>query len=135
VGVTQTKEEIMNTLSQPETSFTLTIDAQEVRVRYQPNYIGGTDPYALIEFTSPHQPRRRIPVSETGHRSFFAPMWEIEAAPSLEKYTGLVATFLISEQRGPEVADADQLVYRFIKSYPFVQGPGKPSSGGPQAFH
>jgi hypothetical protein len=30
---------------------------------------------------------------------------------------------------------AGALVYRFIKSYPFVQGPGKPSSGGPQAFH
>jgi len=27
------------------------------------------------------------------------------------------------------------LVYRFIKKYPFLQEPGKPSSGGPQAFH
>jgi hypothetical protein len=99
----------MTNAAQSEQTFVLTIDAQEIRVRYQPNYIGGTDPYALIEFTSPHEPRRRIPVSETGYRSFFAPMCEIEAAPSLEKYTGLVAMFLINEQRSPELADADQL--------------------------
>lgn len=99
----------MNATSQPETVFTLTVDSQEMRVRYQPNFIGGIDPYALIEFTSPHEPPRRIPVSETGYRSFFAPMCEIEAAPSLEKYTVLVAAFLVNERRGPEVADADQL--------------------------
>jgi len=99
----------MNIASQPDTVLTLTIDAQEIRVRYRPNYIGGTDPYALLEFTSPHEPRRRIPVSETGYRSFFAPMREIEAAPSVEKYADLVAMFLIGERRGPDAEDADQL--------------------------
>jgi hypothetical protein len=99
----------MNATSQSQATFTSTVDSQEMRVRYKPNYIGGTDPYALIEFTSPHEPPRRIPVSETGYRSFFAPMCEIEAAPSVEKYTGLVATFLANERRGPDAADADQL--------------------------
>jgi len=33
------------------------------------------------------------------------------------------------------VAVLEALVYRFIKKYPCLQEPGKPSSGGPQAFH
>jgi hypothetical protein len=87
---------MMNT-TQPETLFTLTIHDQEIRVRYQPHCIGGRDPYAILEFSSPHQPRRAIPVSRSGYRSFFAPMHEIEAAPSLEKYACMVALVLAGE--------------------------------------
>jgi hypothetical protein len=39
------------------------------------------------------------------------------------------------KRKGMCLEDRPLLVYRFIKSYPFFQGPGKPSSGGPQAFH
>jgi hypothetical protein len=98
----------MTNAAQPETVFTLTIDAQEIRVRYRPYYINGLDPYALLEFTSPHKPRRRIPVSESGYRSFFAPMYEIENAPSVEKYASMVAVALAGES-GPRVLAANQL--------------------------
>jgi len=87
----------MSRATQHETVFTVTIDAQEMRVRYRPYHIGGIEPYAIIEFSSPHQPRREIPVSPSGYRSFFAPMDEIEAAPSIEKYACMVALILGQE--------------------------------------
>jgi hypothetical protein len=87
----------MTKTQQPETVFTLTIDAQEIRVRYRPYHIDGRDPYAVLEFSSPHQPRRRIPVSATGYRSFFAPMREVEDAPSVETYVHIVALVLAGE--------------------------------------
>jgi len=87
----------MTNSSQSEQTFILIIDAQDFAVRYRPNYIGGHDPYAMLEFTSPHEPRRRTPVSENGYRSFFAPMGEIADAPSIETYAGLVALLLAAE--------------------------------------
>ncbi len=98
----------MMNASQQESVFTLTIDDQQIRVRYRPNHIGGREPYAILEFSSPHQPRRRIPVSATGYRSFFAPMDEIEAAPSIEKYACMVALLLAAEFY-PQAEHADQL--------------------------
>jgi len=68
-----------------EITFTLMIDAQEIIVHYRPRYFVASD-YAHFEFTSPHEPRHRIPISETGYRSHFSPMHEIEAAPSVEEY-------------------------------------------------
>lgn len=60
-------------------------------------YSGCRDPYAILEFSSPHEPRRPISVSVTGYRSFFAPMDEIEAAPSIEKYACMVLLVLAGE--------------------------------------
>ena len=93
----------------PETIFTLTIDAQEMRVHYHPSYISGLAPHALFEFRSPHEPRRRIPVSETGYRSYFAPMHEIEATSSIEEYVRMVALALMARASVPSAEDADQL--------------------------
>jgi hypothetical protein len=87
----------MSRASQMETVFTLTIDAQDIKVRYRPYFIDGRDPYAILEFSSPHQPRRPISVSTTGYRSFFAPMDEIEAAPSIQKYASMVVLVLAGE--------------------------------------
>jgi hypothetical protein len=42
-------------------TFTLVIEAQEMIVTYQPNWM--TD-VGHFEFRSPHEPARRIPVSE-----------------------------------------------------------------------
>lgn len=84
----------MSRATQHETVFTVTIDAQEIRVHYRPYHIDGNESYAVLEFSSPHQPRRAIPVSPTGYRSFFAPMEEIEAAPSIERYACFVALIL-----------------------------------------
>ncbi len=92
----------MNATSQSQATFTLTVDSQEMRVRYKPNYIGGTDPYALIEFTSPHEPPRRIPVSETGYRSFFAPMSEIEEPQALRNTPASLRRSLSANDAAPK---------------------------------
>ncbi len=98
----------MTNASHPDTVFTLTIDGQEMTVRYWPYCIDGLDPYAVLEFISPHQPRRCIPVSATGYRTFFAPMAEVESAPSIEKYVWMVALVLAAES-SPRARNADQL--------------------------
>jgi len=87
----------MTNAAPSDQTFVLTINAEAIAVRYRPNYISGHDPYAMLEFTSPHEPRRRIPVSENGYRSFFAPMDEVAAAPSIEKYASMVALVLATE--------------------------------------
>lgn len=99
----------MTIADQPDSVFTLTIDAQEMEVSYWPDYISGLAPHAMIEFRSPHEPRRRIPVSETGYRSYFAPKHEIEAAPSVEEYAHAVAQALIAADSRRVAEDADQL--------------------------
>ncbi len=99
----------MTKTSQPKAVFTLTIDAQEMDVRYVPYWTKGLAPYGHFEFRSPHEPRRRIPVSETGYRSYFAPMHEIEAAPSVEDYARMVALALIADESAPSRHDDDQL--------------------------
>jgi hypothetical protein len=95
----------MTNATQPGTVFTLTIDAQQMNVRFRPDYIEGL---AHFEFTSPHEPRRRIPVSETGYRSYFAPMHKIEAAPSVEEYVRMVALALMNRESSPSAEDANQ---------------------------
>jgi hypothetical protein len=57
--------------------FPLVIEGQEMRVVFTPDKFDGQGHF---EFESPHKPRRRILVSETGYRSHFAPMDEIKAA-------------------------------------------------------
>ncbi len=47
-----------------EITFTLCLEAQEMQVRYRPYCFAN---YAHFEFSSPHNPRRRIPLSETGY--------------------------------------------------------------------
>ena len=71
-------------------TFNITIDGQEMVVRYNPLYstIAG---YAHFEFLSPHNPRRRIPVSATGYLSHFLPLYRVEAAPSVEAYARAIA--------------------------------------------
>jgi hypothetical protein len=92
-------------------TFRLVIEAQEMRVTYKPYYLGGNDPYGHFEFRSPHEPPRRIPVSETGYRSHFAPMAEIEAAASPEDYARAVALAIIRREAAAQTEDnsGDQL--------------------------
>jgi hypothetical protein len=84
-----------------EMTFTLIIDAQEIAVRYRPRYFIVAD-YAHFEFTSPHKPHRRIPVSETGYRSHFSPMHEVEAAPSVEEFARALALALVGATQSNE---------------------------------
>jgi hypothetical protein len=60
-------------------AFTLSIEGQEMIVDYRPDYLGDVGHF---EFRSPHEPPRRIPVSETGYRSYFAAMEDVKAASS-----------------------------------------------------
>ena len=82
-----------------EIIFTLAIDSQDIVVRYRPRYFTTVD-YAHFEFTIPHEPKRRIPVSETGYRSHFSPIHEIEAAPSVEEYARALVLALMAMKSG-----------------------------------
>ncbi len=89
--------------------FPLTIDGQEMVVRYVPNY-STIFPVGHFEFHSPHQPSRRIPVSATGYRSHFAPMPHIEAAPSPQAYAHALALAIIHENSTrTQEEDSEQL--------------------------
>jgi hypothetical protein len=64
-------------------SFRLVVEAQEMIVDYQPNWL---EDIGHFEFRSPHEPARRIPVSETGYCSHFADIEDIAACPSPQDY-------------------------------------------------
>jgi hypothetical protein len=82
-------------------TFTLIVEAQEMIVKYVPDWMVDMGHF---EFKSPHKPPRRIPVSETGYRSHFAPMDEVNAANSPEDYA---RDYALSRLRSPR--DRDQL--------------------------
>ena len=84
--------------------FTLVIDAQEMIVHYRPNTFASPS-YVHFEFESPKEPKCRIPVSETGYRSHFAPAWEVDEAPSVEEYARAVALTLMGAKSCPEGND------------------------------
>jgi hypothetical protein len=73
-------------------TFTVVVEAQKMVVDYRPNWM--TD-YGQFEFRSPYKPARRIPISETGYRSHFAPMEDVEASPSPQDYARDVALSMI----------------------------------------
>jgi hypothetical protein len=64
-------------------TFTITVESQPMAVSYKPRWMGDM---AIFEFRSPHRPPRRIPVSETGYRSHYASMEEVEAAKSPQDF-------------------------------------------------
>jgi len=55
---------------QEEIIFTITIEAQGMRVRYRPHYFAD---YGHFEYYSPLEPRRRIPISEPDTAAIFRP--------------------------------------------------------------
>jgi hypothetical protein len=87
-------------------TFTLTVEAQEMFVTYHPHWMADTGQF---EFRSPHEPARRIPVSETGYRSHFAPMEEVEAAESPEEYAREIVIEFLRSQRKTSAEARDQL--------------------------
>jgi hypothetical protein len=84
--------------------FKLIVEAQEMLVDYTPNYMSGSFPVGHFEFRSLHQPPRCIPVSETGYRSHFAPMPDIETEASPQEYARLVALAFIRRAPAPRYA-------------------------------
>jgi hypothetical protein len=88
------------------TTFTLVVEAQEMIVTYQPNWMPDTGHF---EFRSPHEPARRIPVSETGYRSHFASMEDVEAASSPQDYAREVVLEILQSSRKPAREESNQL--------------------------
>jgi hypothetical protein len=87
--------------------FELVIDGQRMLVDYVPYWMGDM---GHLEFRSPHTPARRIPVSETGYRSHFGAMEDIEAEATPQDYARLAALAIIREKHGrAEQEDSDQL--------------------------
>jgi hypothetical protein len=72
--------------------FKISVEGQEMLVEYEADWMDGTGHF---QFRSPHKPARRIPVSETGYRSHFADMKDIELADSPEDYARRYALSLI----------------------------------------
>ncbi len=85
--------------------FTIAVEAQEMRVSYRPNWIGD---YDHIEFFSPHEPRRRIPVSETGYRSHFSPAGEVRLFPTIEEYAHELALEIMHQKRPSEDEEEEE---------------------------
>ena len=84
-------------------TFTLTLDAQDMRVEYRPCFAG----YAHFEFHSPHSPPRRIPVSETGYCSRFVPMHHLSAFSSVSAYAEALALAILHAKPFDEEEDAE----------------------------
>jgi hypothetical protein len=77
-------------------TFTLTVEAQPMVVSCEPHWMRDVGHF---EFRSPHKPPRRIPVSETGYRSYFASMADVEEAKSPQEFAReFVRAVLRSEQ-------------------------------------
>jgi hypothetical protein len=80
-------------------TFTITVEAQPMVVSYQPLKSG----FGHFEFRSPHEPPRRIPVSDTGYHSYFASMRIVKASRSPQDFAREVAFALLrSKQSRPE---------------------------------
>ncbi|WP_426422533.1 hypothetical protein [Bradyrhizobium genosp. A] len=88
------------------TTFTIVVEAQKMVVEYKPNWMA--DMGQLI-FRSPHKPPRRIPVSETGYRNYFAAMEDVKASPTPKEFAREVALELMRSRRRTKEDDSNQL--------------------------
>jgi hypothetical protein len=86
-------------------TFTLVVEAQEMIVEYQPNWM--TD-VGHFEFRSPHEPPRRIPISETGYRSHFASVEQVEAASGPQDYAREIVLAQLRSRQQAKTEDHDQ---------------------------
>jgi hypothetical protein len=80
-------------------TFRIEIEAQEIIVTYEPNWLEGSNGH--FEFMSPHEPRRRIVVSESGYLSHFAPMDAIKTFKTPEDYARAFVTSILGSRRKP----------------------------------
>ena len=80
---------------QQDITFTLTIDAQKILVRYWPHYFIAAG-YARFEFTSPHNPPCKIQVSETGYLSYFLPQHEVDTTMDIKEFAYILAMALMA---------------------------------------
>jgi hypothetical protein len=73
-------------------TFRISVEAQEMIVTYNPRW---TSYFGQFEFRSPHNPPRRIPVSQSGYLSHFVPTAEVKAAKSVQAFARDEALTLI----------------------------------------
>jgi hypothetical protein len=85
-------------------TFTIVVEAQEMLVEYTLAKRGYMSGLGQFIFRSPHKPARRIPVSETGYRSHFARMEDVEACDSPQVYA---RDFVLAQIRRSIVRDDD----------------------------
>jgi len=90
-------------------TFRLTVEWQEMIVEFESG--GGADGFSMGQFTfrSPHEPPRRIPVSETGYFSHFAPMEEVSSYESPQAYAKAYVLSIIDQERVRKPGSRDQL--------------------------
>jgi hypothetical protein len=77
-------------------TFRITVEAQPVVVRYQPNWMGDMGQF---EFRSPYRPPRRTPLSNSGYLSHFVPIDEVKAAKSPQDFAREEALALLRSRR------------------------------------
>ena len=90
-------------------TYRLTVEWQEMIVEFKPD--GATTGFPMGQFTfrSPHEPPRRIPVSETGYRTHFAPMEEINSHKSPKAYAKAYVLSILDQVRARKPGSRDQL--------------------------
>jgi hypothetical protein len=77
-------------------TFRISVEAQPVVVRYQPNWMGDTGQF---EFSSPYKPPRRTPLSNSGYYCHFVSMDEVKAAKSPQDFAREEAVALLRSRR------------------------------------
>ncbi|MFZ3351217.1 MAG: hypothetical protein WA268_10170 [Xanthobacteraceae bacterium] len=87
-------------------AFTITVEAQPMRVSYEPRWLNSG--YAHFVFRSPHNPARRIPVSDTGYLSHFATMEDVKKARSPQDFAHNLVLASLGSKQSP-VRDPRQL--------------------------
>jgi hypothetical protein len=80
------------------TTFTIVLDAQKIAVEYEPHWM---EDIGHFQFRSPRKPSRPISISETGYRSYYAPMEEVEAAASPQDFALEAARAILRSRRRP----------------------------------
>lgn len=86
-------------------TYEITIDSQPMIVHYEPDSIGNI--VGHFEFLSPHNPRKRIPLSETGYRSEFIFMDVLRNIQDMEAYIYDLANHIIKEETNRETIDKE----------------------------
>jgi hypothetical protein len=87
-----------------ELTFTLTVDAQEMLVKYKPDHFRSEFAFGQFEFRSPRKPSRGIPVSRTGYYCHFAPMAEVKRAKSLQAFAQEIVETILGRSKGASAA-------------------------------
>jgi hypothetical protein len=63
----------------------------------------------FLEFESPYEPPRRIPISETGYRTLFVDTADIKAAKSPQDFARDAALAILRSERDSDAEDHGQL--------------------------